>query len=296
MVKDKVGDISSRLVRVAKLISAYYPNEYNELYGIAKSTNHSIIDILLLDEESCRNTYEKCTTFAGNTQFGEFLAHNEDWDLGFDKYIYIAKIVPKNGVEFLTMSYVGLPGSSVVVNRFGISFSGNALFNKPPIMGIPKSVMLRNLCESVSISDFQNRSIKCKLLSVSNHSVVIDKSGGVVSIEMLVDGHDIKLQIHDKKLPFAHTNHFLYHGNVDDISLSRIKNSKERLTFINKMLNQSLTHRKIKNILKYHGNDNLICRHGEVQTIASAIVYPQDRSMFACVGNPCVNEYQNFEL
>lgn len=283
---------------ILKLIKNLYPEIYDELFGMARGSNNPISDILLLDEESVFNIYEKCTTFSFNGIYGHGLAHNEDWDNGYDKFLYVAKIIPNNKASFITISYVGLPGGSATVNDYGVAFSSNAMFIQPPMVGIPKSVLLRHLCDSISIDEFLNKIQNCES-SVSSHYMAVDFVGNMISVEKHAKNHNVYFR--GQNLNFVHTNHAVLPGTKEIFEQfcddqNRIQNSRNRLELVKSKLHYQCTTRDVKQILKNHDKQDPICRHDEVQTIASAIIYPAERLVLCCIGNPCKNKFEELSL
>lgn len=97
----------------------------------------------------------------------------------------------------------------------------------------------------------------------------------------------------------AHTNHFLDRGlKEEDTSEKVFPNSKGRLKRLRRLLDRrGLTVEDLKKVLAdTEGKPNGICRSAEPRTIASVLMCPEERKMFAAKGRPDEAKYHEFTL
>ena len=286
--------------RVEKLISKHFPKYLKEIKGMAKGSNIPLEDMLLLcDEETILETVKnKCTTIAYSCKDGIFLGHNEDWIPGYEDHLYIVKGTVKKGASFLSLAYIGsLPGSSVALNSHGVAFSGNSLLSGAH-KGMPKNVILRSQVEAKTLKEFE-RLASFSPRAISNHTMAVDKKGGIVSVELALDKH---CAVYTNGC-FVHTNHPV-HKKMEGLEPGSTKNSVIRYnTTIEYTLSGDLNKNLVADILRSHKNNlDSICVHAKKgdkskgQTVASVIVDVGEMTMSVAYGNPCKSKYKAYRF
>lgn len=97
----------------------------------------------------------------------------------------------------------------------------------------------------------------------------------------------------------CHTNHFIDRAlQTEDTGKEIFPNSKGRLKRLNRLLDRkdvSLDQMK-KALADTHGKPHGICRHADPPTIASVLMCPKDKVMFALRGRPDSGKYEKYIL
>ncbi|MCG2717925.1 MAG: C45 family peptidase [Nanoarchaeota archaeon] len=299
--KNSKFSLDKKTKEIEKIILKYFPQYLEELKGIADGATIPLKDIILLcNEETMMNTVnEKCTTLAYKGK-KVFLGHNEDWAPGYEGNLYVVKASPKKGASFISMAYLGaLAGSSVAMNEYGITFSGNSLL-KGLQRGIPKNIILRSQIEAKTLKEFE-RLATFQPRAIPNHSMAVDKKGNIISVEVRLKKHSV---IYTKG-PYVHTNHTIHEKMLDLEELPLGNSTKNRyltaMSYVQK--NKTLDEELMKKILRSHDKKPYtICIHAKTkkysdsQTIGSAIANVSDLTFSVALGNPCESEYKTFYL
>jgi isopenicillin-N N-acyltransferase-like protein len=301
----KVGVNSDAISHVAHSIVDHcqqsMPQYLDELMAMASGAGVAFHDLLLTgcEESVMLSVRERCTTIAFGGAGSVLLGHNEDWLPGYEDSFYVVRAKMPDGTAFLSLAYMASPpGSSVAVNSHGVAFSGNSLLgHRRP--GIAKNFLLRSQVEARSLEDFERRAL-CQPRAIANNTMAVDRSGGVVNIEMGLDTHATLRADGDI---LVHTNHVLSPDleHLDEVERPCSRTRFETASQLSRNTPQSKA--LMEELLRSHRAwPHSICLHAQgggeddSQTVAAAIVDLSDLSLAVANGPPCSHEFLKFQL
>jgi isopenicillin-N N-acyltransferase-like protein len=297
-------------------VDKYAPELVEEMKGIAAGANVELEDILLLNimyEISATSIIGGCTAFAAAgeaTADGEVIAgQNLDAVDKGEESIIILKMKPARGPHILSVAPVGSLGL-IGLNSSGISLNLNLLRNKDsmtPTGGVPTHIILRKVftCENLgeaitTIGSAEGRSAK--------NYLVTDEHGDIIDVETTMNDLDIQ---HPERGMLTHANYFKADRfKSDDLAYLIVPDAyirSYRLFHLMERYHGRLTADIFKQLMQDHNNyPNAICRHGNpkapleigrlTKTLVSIITCPKERKAYISLGNPCENEYFEYQL
>ena len=293
------------------------PELLDELKGMAEGSGKTFDDLFALNcfEEILFESAQKknaCTGIAVSQDYTKdgcvYLGHNEDWlrgDLGNQVMIHASL---EGEPEFIALAYGAvLPATGL--NSAGIAHSANAQGHADfkeegvPCMLVARKILsARNIDEAVDIARMPDRA------SGTNH-LIADEKGAMYSIETSATQDNI---IKNRKYA-VHSNHYIthkmekYNEEEDKDSLRRYGLARE---LVSKELKQ-IDYKLLKTILSNHGDGSAIqpdpyalCQHAtrayspmdEDETISSIIINLTTKTVWACKGNPCKNNFKEYKF
>jgi isopenicillin-N N-acyltransferase-like protein len=293
----------------------YAPEIVDEMKGMAAAVKLDFQDIFFLNI-----TYELsvpsvmgCTSFAAAgdaTSSGEVIAgQNFDYLNLWEGVIVLLKMKPTHGPSILAVAPPGGLGL-IGFNSAGISLNLNLLRNRDsltPQGGVPSHVILRKVLTSENIGEAIGAIASAGKRSAKNYLLASDQ-GDIVDIEVTSDDIDIH---------FAERG-ILTHANC--FKADRFKSAdlaplispdsyirSQRLFQLMENHHGRLSVDVMKQLLQDHNNyPNSICRHPNprnplpigrmMKTLVSLIGCPRERKAYLAVGNPCENEYLEYQL
>ena len=297
-------------------VEKYAPEIVEEMKGIAAGANVELEDILLLNimyEISASSVMGGCTSFAAAgeaTANGEVIAgQNFDAiDRGEESMIML-KMKPVQGPRILSVTPAGSLGL-FGFNSASISMNLNLLKNKDsltPTGGVPTHIILRKIlmCENIgqviaTIGSAEGRAAK--------NYLVTDEQGDIIDVETTTN--DLDIQYPERGI-ITHTNHFKADRfKSDDLAYLVVPDAylrSYRMFQLMERYHGKLTVDILKQLLQDHNNyPNAICRHGDLKaplkmgrltkTLISIIICPKEQKAYISVGNPCENEYVEYQL
>ena len=314
---DKIREVKQKYVPMyLPAVEKYSPEIVEEMKGIAAGVNLELEDILLINimyEISTPYIMGGCTAFAAAgeaTENGEVIAgQNFDAADRGEGSIVVLKMSPAQGPRILSMAPVGSLGL-IGFNSAGISFNLNLLKNKEsltPTGGVPTHIILRKIfmCENIgevitTIGSAEGRAAK--------NYLVTDEQGDIIDVE--TTRNDLDIQYPEKGM-LTHANSFKAERfKSDDMAYAIVPDAyirSHRLFQLMEYHHGKLTVDIFKQLLQDHNNyPNAICRHGDpkspfiegriTKTLVSIITCPKERKAYMSLGNPCENEYVEYNL
>jgi isopenicillin-N N-acyltransferase-like protein len=293
----------------------FAPHLIDELMGIAEGSELPLEKIMFLNlrPELTYQRPEYCTSFAisgANTLDGSpLIGQNMDLYSKAEDQGVILHLKPKTGPNILCWSLAGVVGQTGI-NSYGLARVGNGLTSIHwRNLGTPYHFLLRVILEQKCVGD-AIEVIREAIRTKSSNILLADSNNNIADVEFTA--------YTDRTItPFApgflaHSNHYLHEDLVKydrGVTVER-PDSPWRFSRMKDLVNQGLLHEKVslddvKKWLKDHINfPRSICRHkiegnapgSDIKTIASLIAEPSNGSLYACVGNPCENEYKVYVL
>jgi len=294
---------------------AYAPEIVNEMKGIAAGAKVDFREIFFLNilYEISVHSSVGCTSFVASgeaTSNGELIiGQNFDWLLMWAEIMVLLKMKPTEGPNVLAIAPAGSLGL-FGLNSAGIGLNLNMLINKDsmsPTSGVPFHVILRKTLSNENVGEAIGTIASAKRGSAMNFILASD-AGDSVDIEAILDD----LDIHYPERGFlAHANHFeterFKSADLAHIAFPDTYVRSNRLATLMGRHWGSLSVDAMKALLQDHNNHpNSICRHPDpkaplpmlrmMKTLISIISCPKERKTYIALGNPCENEYVEYQL
>jgi isopenicillin-N N-acyltransferase like protein len=288
-----------------------YPQYVEELEGIAEGSGVSFDDIAVLNAMEAVTMdalhLTKCTSMAVNqertTDGHVLLAHNEDWLPEDEQDIFIIHARPNDEPPFLAMTYGGLL-PNIGFNAYGIAQCCDSVYPTDCRIGIPRLVASRAVLATRTPSEAIRHMLAPQRAAGYNH-ILAHESGELYNVEVSARRFAV-LGASDGYV--VHTNNYLdpqmqaVESEPDELISTRVRYFRA-LRLIKNIPKHSLDTLKV--IQRDHINyQDSICNHAvddsrpldREQTITALIIDLTTRTMYATWGNPCDNEYAQFEL
>jgi len=231
-----------------------------------------------------------------------FVGQNFDLNILFQDFPIILKINSKSGPSSLVYTMVGIIGC-IGQNSFGLSVANNKLFSSDSRPGVPFTFVVRKILEQKTIGEAMDAVITAHRATGLNY-IIGDSGGEIFSLETTAT--DIEV-IYSHFGYIAHANHFLTQ-RLKQYQLALLGDSLLRYDRIVKLLKakrKEINVEYLKKVLKDHINfPRSICYHPDVRipeykrmkTISAVIMQPSKRVMYVANGNPCQNEFKEYEI
>jgi isopenicillin-N N-acyltransferase-like protein len=314
--KDKAGMLADKYIPLyLPYAEKYAPEIVDEMRGMAAGAKLDFQDIFFLNitYEISVPTAMGCTSFAaagkaaGN---GEVITgQNFDFLSMWEEIIVLLKMKPTHGPEILAVAPAGSLGL-LGLNSAGISLNLNLLRNKDSLMlngGVPAHIILRKLLTCENIGEAVGVIASAEMRSAKNY-ILASEQGDVVDVEVTMNDLDVH---YPERGILTHANCF---------KTDRFKSADlaplfwpdsfirgQRLYQLMENQHGQLSVDVMKQLLQDHNNHpNSICRHPDpgaplpigrmIKTLFSFISYPKERKVFIALGNPCENEYAEYQL
>ena len=172
---------------------------------------------------------------------------------------------------------------------------------------MPSHVILRKLLSSETIGEAISIIASAERRSAKNYLLASDQ-GDIADLEVTMNDLDVH---HDERGILTHANHFKTERfKSADLASVMVPDSYIRSYRLAKMMGENhntLSVDVMKKLLKDHNNyPNSICRHPDpkavlpigkmMKTVLSVINSPKERKAYISLGNPCENEYVEYQL
>jgi len=253
-----------------------------------------------------------CTSFCAQapaTRDGEmFLGQNQHlWAPWCRDYFAVLKINPSNGPKIVMTTMAGMVGM-VGLNSEGLAIVGNGLSTKGNQIGVPIMLFTRRALQLKTIGEVVGLFTKSKRASPFN--LIVGDSNG--------EFYDFELAPKDYESFYIGEGSFAHSNNCLSPRLQKFETVKEgvfypdtvvrvnRMRKLLKVNDGEVGFEELKGFLSDHVNyPNSICRHPDPsvpdnrwedrwETTASVIIQPRHSSIWISTGNPCENEYQQY--
>ncbi len=290
-----------------------FPHLVDELEGMAESLE---IPLMHLFAFNCKAEIELtrnppgCSTIALKTGHRVILAHNEDGnDLNIGR-MFLARVVPPSGVDFLAFVYPGLlPGNGPGLNRYGIVETTNYIQPRRVADGIPRYFLSRAILEATDLEKAVSiATIEPRAFSFHHNLVSLDE-GRILSVETAAypePRHDVA----EIDGFYIHTNHFLHPAmggegesgeRPYDVPYVSSTTRMDVLTRAVAARGEPSDVEGIVDLLSIHdGRPYSPCRHpeGDVHgvTLGTAVFQSPEKRMTLFHGNPCLKIERQHDL
>jgi len=293
----------------------YAPEIVDEMRGMAAGAKLDFQDIFFLNI-----TYEisvpsvmGCTSFAAGgkaTGNGEIITgQNFDYLSMWEEIIVLLKMKPTHGPKILAVASPGGLGL-FGLNSAGISLNLNLLRNKDsltPNGGVPSHIILRKVLTSENISEAVGVIASAGRRSAKNY-LLASYQGDIVNLEVTLDDLDVH---YPERGIITHANCFKTDRfKSADLAPVYWPDSYIRGQRLFQLMDNHYGHLSVdvmKQLLQDHNNHpNSICRHRDpkaplpmsrmMKTLLSLISCPKERKAYIALGNPCENEYIEYQL
>ncbi len=294
---------------------AYAPEIVEEMKGMAAGAKTDFKDIFLnnIMYDISVSLNVGCTSFAASGETadngGVITGQNFDVPLTVEEIMVLLKMKPIQGPEIMAIAPAGCLGL-MGLNSAGISLNLNLIRNKDSLLptgGVPAHVILRKLLSSENIGEAISIIASAESRSAKNYLLASDQ-GDIVDVEVTMNDLDIH---YAARGIMTHANHFKTERfKSADLASVMVPDSYIRSSRLAKMMEENpntLSVDVMKKLLQDHNNyPNSICRHPDpkavlpigkmMKTVLSVINSPKERKAYIALGNPCENEYVEYQL
>lgn len=287
-----------------------YPQYGDEMMGIAEGAQVTLDDLAALNGMEAVTMdalhLTKCTSLAVGQERSAnghvLLAHNEDWVPEDEPDVYILHVTPNDEPPFLAMTYGGLL-PNIGMNAYGIAQACDSVYPSDCRIGIPRLVASR----AVLAADIPSEAIRHMLAphrAAGYNHLLVHESGEMYNVEVSARKFAV---LYSEDGLLVHTNHYLDAGmqavesEPDELVATRVRYFRAM-----RLLRQTEKHtvESLQAIQRDHMNyQDSICNHAvdsrpldREKTITSLLFDLTERSLLACWGNPCENEYYKYQL
>lgn len=302
-------DVLNRTKVFQPLFEEYCPKLIEEIRGLADGARISFEEALLLQIRGEINNVSssECTAYAisgEGTVSGEIIiGQNSDMTPVMEELGIVLHLTPEKGPKIVMWTFGGHLGYHGM-NSAGVAHFANALADGPEWrFGLPHYPVKRRMLEQTTVAECLQLFDNTQVCSSGNY-VLTGGCRTIIDVELTPEGY---ATLDDADEGFiVHTNHFLSprfatsetdaHSSPD--SFKRLK----QLRTLIKNEYGAITVEMIKRFLSDHEDPPIsICRHLNEQnqgskTVASLIAEPESGRFHVCMGNPCENEYQIYEV
>ncbi len=301
-------NISQKLLEITK---KNFPHFLQEIQGLADGASVNFNHIWAIAIKSELGAVEKeppgCSTIFYKGQNNSWLFHNEDGNSAYTDLIFVVKVKPPSGVNFISFVYPGtLMGNGPSLNSNGIIQTTNYISSTKTKIGIPRYVLGRAILESKNIDEAVSFATKTPRTYPYHHNLACINEKKYYSVETTPQTSEV----FEPDGTYFHTNHLIQHKtknykfqNYEYIASS----SASRFTVIAEELKSlSLQETNVQDYYKTLSSHQKApyspCRHpeGDVlgQTLGFAFFDIQKGIFRLYSGNPCrsvkANNYREY--
>jgi isopenicillin-N N-acyltransferase like protein len=288
-----------------------YPQYIEELEGIAEGANVEFDDLAVLNGMEAVTTdalhLTKCTSLAVNQERSAdghvLLAHNEDWVPEDEPDVFILHVTPDHEPPFLAMTYGGLL-PNIGFNAYGIAQFCDSVYPSDYRIGIPRLVASRAVLAAPTPAEAIRYMLAPHRAAGYNH-LLVHESGEMYNVEVSARRFAV-LYAHDGYL--VHTNHYLDSGmQAVESEPDELVSTRVRYFRALRLIRRTPLHtaESLQTIMRDHINfQDSICNHviaddsplDREKTVTGLLIDLTARTLLACWGNPCANQYYKYEL
>lgn len=298
-------------------ITNYFPDGIEEIKAIAKSANVPFEDILCLNAfldiwdwvkpNMYKGRYGRahgCTAFGISGLLGSkeaILGQNYDLESLFQKGTILMRIHDRDDKVSLVFTIAGIVGCAGMNNK-GLATVINNLTTADAQPGVPYPFIIRRLLLSSNVGETIDSVVGAQRTSGINY-IIANKCGAVISIESSATKYVVTYSF-DR--PIIHANHFLQDRLFSQEARSIVDRGHSifRQYRMEYLLSECDQYQKedLYKVLSDHENYPIgICRHDEPtdtcgKTVAGMIFLPKQQKAFIATGNPCENEFREYQV
>jgi isopenicillin-N N-acyltransferase-like protein len=311
-------DVLNRTKAFQPLFEEYCPKLVEEVRGLADGAGISFEEALLLQIRGEINNvrHSECTAYAisgEGTVNGEIIiGQNSDMTPVMEELGIVLHLTPEKGPKIMMWTFGGHLGYHGM-NSAGVAHFANALSGGPGWrFGLPHYPVKRRMLEQTTVAECLQLLDNTQVCSSGNY-VLTGGCRTIIDVELTPEGYAMldDAPILGMASPtgegfIVHTNHFLSpRFATPDTDARSSPDSFKRLKRLRTLIKNeygSITVEMVKQFLSDHENPPIsICRHLSEQnrdskTVASLIAEPESGRFHVCVGNPCENEFQTYEI
>jgi len=302
-------DVLNRTKVFQPLFEEYCPKLVEEIRGLADGARIPFEEALLLQIRGEINNVcsSGCTAYAisgEGTANGEIIiGQNSDMTPVMEELGIVLHLTPEKGQNIIMWTFGGHLGYHGM-NSAGVAHFANALSGGPGWQfGLPHYPVKRRMLEQATVAECLRLLDNTQVCSSGNY-VLTGGCRTIIDVELTPEGY---ATLDDAGEGFiVHTNHFLSPRFATfDTDARSSPDSFERLNRLRTLIKNeygSITVESVKGFLRDHENPPIsICRHLNEQnpnskTVASMITEPESGRFHVCVGNPCENEFQTYDI
>ncbi len=298
ILRSKEGKIISG--EYLNLTRKNFPNLLEEIKGMADGAGLHFdaiwamcikSELLAIDEES-----PGCSTIFYKDDNHMWLFHNEDGDAAYADQMFLLKVVPPSGVNYLSMVYPGIiTGNGPSLNNRGIIQTTNFIGSRNSNIGIPRYIIGRAVLEAKDLKEAVDIITMEPRAYPYHHNLASFLDNRYISLETTPQEWEAR----EPQGIYYHTNHLLFdktekYQSEDQAykqtsSLSRYQVIEDE---IRKLQQDNLSLAEFLEILSSHRNAPYSpCRHpqGEVKgaTLGMAFYDFNQGVLRLFKGNPC---------
>lgn len=289
---------AEQLQRMLGHVEERFPHLAEELKGMAEGLG---LEFMTLFAYNCRSEISVlrsgagCSTLALQKGGRTILCHNEDGGDTNVGSMYLARVRPSSGVDFVAFVYPGLlPGNGPGFNGKGIAQTTNYIQPHSVADGVPRYFIGRAVLEAESLDDAVNLVTTTPRAFAWHHNLVDLKAGRIVSLETMPDRNSLK-EINGFQI---HTNHLIHpemaakEGQEGDIPY---ESSLTRMRVLSQAVEKNGAPEEADGMVRllclHEGRPYSPCRHpeGEIHgiTLGTAVFEAPHPAMTLYHGNPC---------
>jgi predicted choloylglycine hydrolase len=308
-----------------------YPNQADRMRGIAEGCGMGLPTLMLLQSmemligniTEADYRLEACTCIAfepERTVTGEpIIAKNFDYLNELSPFHLSCRARPSGRFGTMGCTMAPLPGTLDGMNEHGLTVTYNVgASTDEPEVHAPLSMALQEMLETCRTTGEAVEFItEAKQGGHDALLTIADAEGDVRAVELTPRRSSMR---RPSRGLIINTNHYhteelrryeiprnaIWDGDVLEVPVGQrvFESSERRLMRAEELMEEveRIDEEGIKRILRDHGADgepsnNTICRHGETSSsLRSMIFYPRQRSMRLLYGQPCQNEYEEFNF
>ncbi len=321
--------------KIKKPILKYMPHMYEKMMGIVEGGDFPeymsyvshYIEVINMIPGLIYNTNPNKTLELGCSQLfalkgatldgNDYFARNYDFPTILQAFQMLREETPEDGYRNLNYSQFPWAPSHIGMNEKGLSigYNNGRSWRKDvgdfSLKGVPSTFLIQEVLEKCATTEEAIELItKFPARTIGGHYGILDDSGDACVIETTVSRFAIR---RPEEGLLAHTNHYiaLEDANLPDSVRFKVEgldqhpqdSPRERLKRIEYLLNKfkgKIDKDVIIRILSDHNNrepdDFTVCMHGEASTLATTIINPKKRELWAVDNLPCKTEFEYFSL
>jgi hypothetical protein len=296
-----------RLDAMMDHVKLRFPNLLEELEGMAEALD---LPMMVLFAYNCRSEISVlmesagCSTLAMKTGEQALLAHNEDGNDTNAGRMYVAKVQPPSGVDFISFVYPGLlPGNGPGFNSRGVVQTTNYIQPRKVAFGIPRYFIGRAVMEARSLDEAVGLITTGPRAFPWHHNLASLPDARLLSLEAMPD----RFHLEEVEGLMVHTNHLIHPEMIVEGAGEQdvpYESSTTRYRVLTRAIQRGrppVNGEEMLELLSLHeGKPYSPCRHpeGDVHgiTLGTAVFEAPDVAMTLYHGNPCRGLKKRYSL